>query len=89
MVIPTDHTTANRRVAQVSNLAKEITEHAELMIEESIEVIRAIDAGRDYPKRSHLGTEYDAAYAQGRKDACRVLMLCIDPLHRGPRSTDP
>lgn len=50
-------------------------ETCELMIEESVAVVVAIAQGRSYPRPSHRGVEYDNAYAQGRKDACRVILL--------------
>lgn len=52
-------------------------EHCELMIEESIAAQLAIDSGRSPEKPSYRGNEYDDAYAQGRKDACRVILLCL------------
>lgn len=52
-------------------------EHAELMIEESIDDLRAIRNGGQAKRPSHLGTDYDEAYAQGRKDACRVILLAL------------
>lgn len=72
---------------ETQDAAKDARETAELMIEQSIAVQRAIADGDDY-QRSHRGEEWDDGYAQGRKDACRVLMLSFDPHYRGPRSTD-
>jgi hypothetical protein len=71
-------------------LSDEIVEHCELMIEESIETQRAIAAGEPHKNPSFRGEAYDAAYAQGRKDACRVILLVVDPHHGpGPTSTGP
>lgn len=52
-------------------------ENCEMMIEESVEVVSAIKAGRAYNKPSFLGEDYDEAYAQGRKDACRVILISL------------
>lgn len=49
---------------------KNAIENAHLIIEQSIAVIRELDS--PYPKR---GEAYEYGYAQGRKDACRVLLL--------------
>jgi len=52
-------------------------EHCELIIEEGIEDIKSIREGGTAKRPSHLGVEYDEAYAQGQKDACRVILLCL------------
>lgn len=52
-------------------------ENAELMIEESIADILAIRGGGQAKKPSHYGIDYDEAYAQGRKDACRVILISL------------
>lgn len=51
-------------------------ETCELIIEEGIQVLEDIRAER-YVSKSHRGEEYDAAYEQGRKDTCRVILLCL------------
>lgn len=52
-------------------------ENAELMIEESVRDSVAIEAGQSPAKPSYRGEEYDAGYAQGRKDACRVILISL------------
>ncbi len=54
-------------------------EEAERMIEESIADGIAIAAGGTAAgsRCSHRGGDYDAAWAQGRKDACRVLLVAL------------
>lgn len=56
---------------------REAIEHCELMLEESIDTILAIENGKSPKKPSFRGHDYDAAYAQGRKDACRVILICL------------
>lgn len=63
------------------NEPKEITEKesavetCELILEESIEDIFKIRHGNKCSKPSYRGEDYDLGYAQGRKDACRVVLL--------------
>lgn len=52
-------------------------ENCELMIEEGIADVLAIRDGGSAARPSHNGTDYDEAYAQGRKDACRVILLSL------------
>lgn len=58
-------------------------ENCELMIDESIEDALELEAGRPAKHRSsYNGPEYDAGYAQGRKDACRIILLSFGRQHR-------
>lgn len=61
-------------------------ENCEMVIEESVEVVKAIREGREYKKPSFLGEEYDEAYAQGRKDACRVILISLGKKELGATS---
>lgn len=56
---------------------RDAIENAELMIEESIADVRALMAGKRAARPSHLGDDYDHGYAQGRKDACRVILIAL------------
>lgn len=50
---------------------------AEEMIRDSIDqIIHIRDTGNSL-KPSFLGADYDEAYAQGRKDACRVVLIAL------------
>lgn len=64
-------------VPSVLDPVQHAIEHCELMIEESIQDQRALDRGESVKRPSHLGKEHDYAYAQGRKDACRVILLAL------------
>lgn len=52
-------------------------ENCEFMIEESIADRIAISEGERPKNRSFQGQDYDDGYAQGRKDACRVILLVL------------
>lgn len=49
----------------------------EEIIEEGIDDVVAIRAGGVAKRPSHLGGDYDLPYAQGRKDACRIVLLAL------------
>ena len=48
---------------------KSVREHADLMIEQ---------AKKRLDDRENPPTEYEAGYEQGKKDALRVILLCLD-----------
>lgn len=54
-------------------------ENCELMLEESIADELELEAtGRlASPRGSYLGYDHDYGYAQGRKDACRVILISL------------
>lgn len=47
------------------------------IIRDGISDVLAVRAGRSPRQPSHQGTDYDAGYAQGRKDAARVVLLAL------------
>lgn len=63
-------------------------ENAVEIIEESVADILSINGGGKAKRPSYRGSEYDAAYAQGRKDACRVLLIDLGAADRDVSSSD-
>jgi hypothetical protein len=78
--------TSDLVVPKLKSEIENARENADLIIEESIAVQAAIRSNMPYDNPSHLGADYDDGYAQGRKDAARILMLSFDPNYRGPQS---
>jgi hypothetical protein len=52
-------------------------EMCELMIEEGIADILSRRETGSARKPSHLGADFDEGYAQGKKDACRVILISL------------
>lgn len=71
---PCPYKALHRQVPAVESLVENALEHCELMIDESIADLRD---GPPRSRRSYRGEVYDEGYAQGRKDACRVIRLCL------------
>ncbi len=57
----------------LGGLAAHITEHCDLMIEESL---AALDSSR-WDEMDDYEASYNDGYHQGRKDACRVILLVV------------
>lgn len=58
-------------------IAVQAIELCEQIIEEGIDDVLSVLDGRSVSKPSFRGAEYDEGYAQGRKDACRVILFAL------------
>lgn len=53
------------------NATRSVREHADLMIEEAISKLSA-------ESDEYVADEYERSYLQGKKDALRVILLCLE-----------
>lgn len=66
-----------------------VKETCEEILREGIADSRAFNEGRPVKRPSFMGEEYDAGFAQGRKEAARVILITLGYSSVGPTSDNP
>jgi hypothetical protein len=59
------------------SVEEQVFEHAELLLAQALLDLRRLDTGRPSKRCPHRSEDFAEGYAQGTKEAARIILICI------------